>query len=493
MDTLSALLDGFANALTLANLGWAFLGVTLGTAIGILPGIGPALTIALLLPLTGHLDPTAAFIMFAGLYYGAMYGSSTTSILLNTPGESGSIITAIEGNLMARQGRGAAALATAAIGSFVAGTIGTLLLTFVAPFVVKIAIKFSPAAYFSLMLLAFTTVSAMLGASLLRGLIALFVGIGIGLVGTDKLTGQGRFTMGFLELLGGIDIVVVAVGLFAIGEALYVASRPELRNAEILPVKGSLLMTREEWRRSWKPWLRGTFIGFPFGALPAGGTEIPTFVSYFTEKKLSAKPEEFGKGAIEGVAGPEAANNAAVAGVLVPLLTLGLPTSATAAILLAAFQQYGLQPGSQLFTANAGLVWTLIASLYIGNVMLLVLNLPLVGLWVRLLSIPQPLLYGGILVFSTLGVYSVNNRVFDLIVLYAMGLVGYLMRRFEFPVAPCIIGLILGPLAEEHFRRTMSITQGDASVFFTDPLSAVILALAAAVFVLPLLFKLKRG
>ncbi len=493
MDTLSALLDGFANALTLANLGWAFLGVTLGTAIGILPGIGPALTIALLLPLTGHLDPTAAFIMFAGLYYGAMYGSSTTSILLNTPGESGSIITAIEGNLMARQGRGAAALATAAIGSFVAGTIGTLLLTFVAPFVVKIAIKFSPAAYFSLMLLAFTTVSAMLGASLLRGLIALFVGIGIGLVGTDKLTGQGRFTMGFLELLGGIDIVVVAVGLFAIGEALYVASRPELRNAEILPVKGSLLMTREEWRRSWKPWLRGTFIGFPFGALPAGGTEIPTFVSYFTEKKLSAKPEEFGKGAIEGVAGPEAANNAAVAGVLVPLLTLGLPTSATAAILLAAFQQYGLQPGSQLFTANAGLVWTLIASLYIGNVMLLVLNLPLVGLWVRLLSIPQPLLYGGILVFSTLGVYSVNNRVFDLIVLYAMGLVGYLMRRFEFPVAPCIIGLILGPLAEEHFRRTMSITQGDASVFFTDPLSAVILALAAAVFVLPLLIKLKRG
>ena len=493
MDTLSALLDGFANALTLTNLGWAFLGVTLGTAIGILPGIGPALTIALLLPLTGHLDPTAAFIMFAGLYYGAMYGSSTTSILLNTPGESGSIITAIEGNLMARQGRGAAALATAAIGSFVAGTIGTLLLTFVAPFVVKIAIKFSPAAYFSLMLLAFTTVSAMLGASLLRGLIALFVGIGIGLVGTDKLTGQGRFTMGFLELLGGIDIVVVAVGLFAIGEALYVASRPELRNAEILAVKGSLLMTREEWRRSWKPWLRGTFIGFPFGALPAGGTEIPTFVSYFTEKKLSAKPEEFGKGAIEGVAGPEAANNAAVAGVLVPLLTLGLPTSATAAILLAAFQQYGLQPGSQLFTANAGLVWTLIASLYIGNVMLLVLNLPLVGLWVRLLSIPQPLLYGGILVFSTLGVYSVNNRVFDLIVLYAMGLVGYLMRRFEFPVAPCIIGLILGPLAEEHFRRTMSITQGDASVFFTDPLSAVILALAAAVFVLPLLYKLKRG
>jgi putative tricarboxylic transport membrane protein len=493
MDTLNALLDGFATALTLANLGWALLGVTLGTAIGILPGIGPALTIALLLPLTSHLDPTAAFIMFAGLYYGAMYGSSTTSILLNTPGESGSIITAIEGNLMARQGRGAAALATAAIGSFIAGTIGTILLTFLAPFVVKIAITFSPAAYFSLMILAFTTVSAMLGASLLRGLIALFVGIGIGIIGTDKLTGQGRFTMGFLELLGGIDIVVVAVGLFAVGEALYVASRPELRAAEIIPVKGSLLMTREEWRRSWMPWLRGTFLGFPFGALPAGGTEIPTFLSYFAEKRLSRHPEEFGKGAIEGVAGPEAANNAAVAGVLVPLLTLGLPTSATAAILLAAFQQYGLQPGSQLFTANSGLVWGLIASLYIGNVMLLVLNLPLVGLWVRLLSIPQPLLYGGILVFSTLGVYSVNNRVFDLIVLYVVGAIGYLMRRFEFPVAPCIIGLILGPLAEEHFRRTMSITQGDASIFFTDPLSAGILAIAAIVFIAPLVIKLKRA
>ena len=319
------------------------------------------------------------------------------------------------------------------------------------------------------------------------------MGIGIGIIGTDKLTGQGRFTMGFLELLGGIDIVVVAVGLFAVGEALYVASRPELRAAEIIPVKGSLLMTREEWRRSWMPWLRGTLLGFPFGALPAGGTEIPTFLSYFAEKRLSRHPEEFGKGAIEGVAGPEAANNAAVAGVLVPLLTLGLPTSATAAILLAAFQQYGLQPGSQLFTANSGLVWGLIASLYIGNVMLLVLNLPLVGLWVRLLSIPQPLLYGGILVFSTLGVYSVNNRVFDLIVLYVVGAIGYLMRRFEFPVAPCIIGLILGPLAEEHFRRTMSITQGDASVFFTDPLSAGILAIAAIVFIAPLVVKLKRA
>ncbi|HJR21331.1 MAG TPA: tripartite tricarboxylate transporter permease [Dongiaceae bacterium] len=489
---MDALLDGFATALTLANLGWCLLGVTFGTAIGILPGIGPALTIALLLPVTAHLDPTGAFIMFAGLYYGAMYGSSTTSILLNTPGETGSIITAIEGNLMARQGRGAAALATAAIGSFVAGTIGTVLLTLLAPIVVKLALRFGPAEYFALMVVAFTTVSGLLGSSRLRGMISLFLGIAIGLVGTDALTGQARFTLGILQLLDGIDITVVAVGLFAVGEAFYVASRVDLRTAEIIPIKGSLWMTKEEWARSWKPWLRGSFLGFPFGALPAGGTEIPTFLSYFLEKKMSRKPEEFGKGAIEGVAGPEAANNSAVAGVLVPLLTLGLPTSATAAILLAAFQQYGLQPGPLLFTGSSTLVWGLIASLYIGNVALLLLNLPLVGMWVRLLAIPTPLLYGGILVFATLGVYSYNQSVFDLGLLFIFGIVGYLMRRFDFPVAPAIIGMILGPLAEQNFRRALSITQGDYSVFFTHPISATLLAIAALVIVAPFLLRLRQ-
>jgi putative tricarboxylic transport membrane protein len=491
---MDALIAGFATALTFANLGWCVLGVTLGTAIGILPGIGPALTIALLLPVTAHLDPTGAFIMFAGLYYGAMYGSSTTSILLNTPGETGSIITAIEGNLMARQGRGAAALATAAIGSFVAGTIGTVLLTVLAPLVVKVALRFGPAEYFALMVVAFTTVSGLLGSSRLRGMISLFLGLAIGLVGTDSLTGQARFTLGIPQLLDGIDITVVAVGLFAVGEAFYVASRPELRNAEIIPVKGSLWMTREEWSRSWKPWLRGSFLGFPFGALPAGGTEIPTFLSYFLEKKLAKKPEEFGKGAIEGVAGPEAANNSAVAGVLVPLLTLGLPTSATAAILMAAFQQYGLQPGPLLFTnpGTSTLVWGLIASLYLGNLMLLLLNLPLVGMWVRLLSIPTPLLYGGILVFATLGVYSYNQSVFDLGLLFLFGIVGYLMRRFDFPVAPAIIGMILGPLAEENFRRALSITQGSYAVFVTHPISAVLLAIAALIVVAPFLMRLRQ-
>jgi putative tricarboxylic transport membrane protein len=489
MDSFLALMDGFATAITPINLMWSLIGVTLGTLIGILPGIGPALTIALLLPVTRNLDPTGAFIMFAGLYYGAMYGSSTTSILLNTPGESGSIMTAVEGNLMARQGRGAAALSTAAIGSFVAGTLGTLALTFLAPLFVKLALLFGPAEYFALMVLAFTTVSALLGASISRGVASLLLGLAFGLVGTDILTGQPRLTFGYLSLLRGIDIVVVAVGLFAVGEALFMASQKHLRTAEILPIKGSLFMTREEWRRSWKPWLRGTALGFPFGALPAGGTEIPTFLSYFLEKKLTKHPEEFGRGAIEGVAGPEAANNAAVAGVLVPLLALGLPTSATAAILLAAFEQYNLQPGPLLFSGSSTLVWGLIASLYIGNVMLLVLNLPLVGLWVKLLTIPQPLLYGGILVFSTLGVYSLNNSTFDLVLLFIVGIIGFLMRRHEFPVAPCIIGLILGPLAEAQFRRALSISQGDPSVFVTHPLSAVLLALAAAVIVVPIVLR----
>jgi putative tricarboxylic transport membrane protein len=491
MSALEQLLAGFAGALTLQNLGWSLLGVTLGTFIGILPGIGPALTIALLLPITGYLDPTAAFIMFGGLYYGAMYGSSTTSILLNTPGESGSIITAIEGNLMARSGRGASALATAAIGSFVAGTIGTLLLTFCAPVVVKLAIAFGPAEYFALMILAFTTASSMLGSHIYKGLTALAVGIAIGLIGIDELTGQARLAFGYPQLLDGVDLVIVAVGLFAVGEAMHVSSRRDLREVTVETVKGSLWMSREDWKRSWKPWLRGTAIGFPFGALPAGGTEIPTFLSYFFEKKLSKRPQEFGKGAIEGVAGPEAANNSAVAGVLVPLLSLGLPTSATAAILLVAFQQYGLQPGPQLFEASGPLVWTLIASLFIGNTMLLVLNLPLVGVWVKLLSIPQPLLYGGILVFSTLGVYSVNRSAFDLGLLFITGFVGYLMRRFEFPVAPCIIGLILGPLAEQNLRRALSISQGDWSVFVTHPISLILLVLAAIMLVLPVVWRPK--
>lgn len=493
MDALGNLLDGFSVALTPENLFWALVGVFLGTLVGVLPGIGPALTVALLLPVTYALDPVPAFIMFAGIYYGGMYGGSTTSILLNTPGESASIITALEGNQMAKRGRGATALATAAIGSFVAGTIATIGLTFAAPAMADIALNFGPAEYLALIVLAFTTVATLLGSSMVRGLVSLFIGLAIGLVGIDGLTGQPRFTFGNQHLLSGVDVVTVAVGLFAVGETFWVASHMRKGKSDVQEMSGSKWMTREDWKRSWKPWLRGAFFGFPIGSLPAGGAEIPTFLSYSVERRLSKHPEEFGKGAIEGVAGPEAANNASAAGVLVPLLTLGLPTSATAAIMLAAFQRYNLNPGPQLFDQNPDLVWGLIASLYIGNVMLLVLNLPLVGIWVKLLSIPRPLLYSGILLFAGLGTWAQSQSVTGLVVLYLIGALGYLMRRFDIPVGPAVVAVILGPMAEIQFRRALQISQGDYSVFVTRPISGTILAVALLAFIAPTAWSMIRA
>src|ERR671918_106228 len=478
MEALSDLLNGFATAFTPVNLGWAALGVILGTAVGVLPGIGPAMTVALLLPVTYGLEPTAAFIMFAGIFYGGMFGGSTTSILLNTPGESSSVITAIEGNLMAKRGRAAQALATAAIGSFVAGLIGTMLLVVLAPYIVDIAVGIGAPDYLAIMVLAFIAVTAVLGASRVRGFASLFIGLTIGLIGIDLQTRQQRLTFGIPQLADGIDIVLVAVGIFAIGETLWVAAHMRRRPPDIIPT-GRAFMSRADLRRSWKPWLRGTALGFPFGALPAGGAEIPTFLSYVTEKRLSKHKEEVGRGAIEGVAGPEASNNASAAGTLVPMLSLGLPTSATAAILLAAFQRYGLNPGPTLFRQDPDLVWGLIASLYIGNVMLLVLNLPLAGVWVRLLAIPRPLLYAAILVFAGLGTSSLSNSTVDLVVLYVVGALGFLMRRFDIPVAPAVVGVILGPVAEDHFRRALQIAQGNYATFVTRPISAAILALAA--------------
>ena len=487
MDTLNQLMNGFAVAITPLNLMWALVGCFLGTAIGVLPGIGPALTVAMLLPLTAKVEPTAALIMFAGIYYGAMYGGSTTSILMNTPGESSTMITAMEGNLMAKRGRAGPALATAAIGSFVAGTIATVMLSLFAPVAADVALQFGPGEYFMIMLLAFTTVSAVLGSSLLRGMTSLFLGLGIGLIGMDSLSGQTRYTLGIQELYDGIDIVVVAVGLFAVGEALFNAFFPQ--PAGTFNKLGPVMMSRSDWKRSIPAWLRGTFIGFPFGLIPAGGAEIPTFLSYASEKKLSKHPEEFGKGAIEGVAGPEAANNAAVTATLAPLLTLGIPTSNTTAIMLAAFQNYNLQPGPMLFQTSGDLVWGLLASLYIGNVMLLVLNLPAIGLWVRMLRIPTPLLYGGILIFAGLGAYGIRQSAFDLLLLFLIGLLGMAMRRFDFPTAPVIVGMILGPMAEKQLRNALSISQGDWTMFLRHPISASILALTVAVVVIPHLLR----
>jgi len=490
MNTFEYLMQGFGVALQPHNLLWALLGSVLGTAIGVLPGIGPALTIALLLPVTITVAPESAFIMFAGVLYGAMYGGSTTSILINTPGESGSMMTALEGNKMARSGRGAAALATAALGSFVAGSIATLLLTFAAPMIAELAFYLKPADYFALTVLAFCSVAVVMGSSRVRGFTSLFIGIALGTVGIDQMTGQPRLTFGAAELLGGVELTVVLVSLFAVGEILFVASRYKAGGKnDIISVKGQKWFTREDFARSWKPWLRGTALGFPIGALPGGGSEIPTMLSYTIEKKLTKYPEQFGKGAIEGVAGPEAANNAAAAGILVPLLTLGLPTSATAAVLLSAFQNYGLQPGPFLFTSNPQLVWGLIASLYIGNVMLLVLNLPLVGIWVKLLAIPRPQLYAGILVFATIGIWGVSGLVSDLIIMAVVGVAGYVMRVYDFPIAPVLIGLILTPMAETQLRTALAAGQGNWGVLVTTPVSITFLVVAALFLLVPVVLK----
>ena len=491
MDTFNLLLQGFGTALSLTNLLWALFGCALGTAVGVLPGIGPATTVAMLLPITAKVDITASMIFFAGIYYGAMYGGSTTSILLNTPGETASMVTAMEGNKMAKSGRAGQALATAAIGSFVAGTIGTVVVTLFAPVVAEYAVKLGPPEYFLLMVLAFTTVSAVLGKSTVRGLAALFIGLAVGLIGMDQISGQPRYTGGKAEFLDGIEIVLVAVGLFAVAEVLHAV----LFEGKIVETQNRLTrvhMDKRDWRRSIPAWLRGTAIGAPFGCIPAGGTEIPTFLSYATEKKLAKGEDraEFGtKGAIEGVAGPEAANNATVTTALIPLLTLGIPTSNTTAILLGAFQNYGIQPGPQLFTTSAALVWALVASLYIGNIMLLVLNLPMVGLWVKLLRIPKPQLYAGILIFATVGAYGMRQSSFDLFLLYVIGAIGVVMRRFDFPTAPVVVGMILGPLAEAQLRNAMSIGEGKWSVFVERPVSVFLLIVIAAVLILPRVLK----
>ncbi len=499
MGNLGFLLEGFATAATPINLLLALIGVIVGTAVGVLPGIGPAMTIALLLPITYSLEPTGALIMLAGIFYGGMYGGSTTSILLNTPGESSSVVTAIEGNLMAKAGKAAPALATAAIGSFVAGTIGTTLIVFFAPLMAKFAVSLGAPEYLAIMLLAFVAVTAVLGASRLRGFIALVLGLTIGLIGIDAVSGQARLTFGIPQLGDGIDVVVVAVGIFALGEALWVAAHLRRKATEIIPV-GQPFLRKADWKRSWKPWLRGTAFGFPFGVIPAGGAEIPTFLSYITEKKLTKHPEEFGKGAIEGVAGPEAANNASAAGTMVPMLALGLPTNATSAIMLAALVSFGIQPGPLLLQREGDLVWALIASLFIGNLLLLVLNLPLAPAWAKLLRIPRPYLYAGILFFASMGAYAVNGSNFDLILLLALGLLGFGMRRFGIPVLPLIVGVILGPRVELQGRRAMQLSSGDpkglfgsvdvaTGQFVVSAIAVVVYAIILIILLWPLLFR----
>lgn len=489
MNNLHSLLDGFSGALTLTNLAFGFLGTILGTLVGVLPGIGPALAIALLLPITYTVSPASALIMFAAIYYGAMYGGSTTSILLNTPGESGSVITALEGHQMAKRGRAGAALATAAIGSFVAGTIATAILAFAAPSIANWAINVTEGDYFALMLIAFMTVGSLLGSSLVRGMVSLSVGLVLGLVGSDLLSGATRLTFGNVHAIDGIETVTVIVSIFALGEALYIAGRAKESGWSLIAMQGKAIMTKMDWKRSWKPWLRGTGIGFPLGVIPAGGSEVPTFLSYSVEKNLSKNKDEFGKGAIEGVAGPEAANNANAAGALVPLLALGLPTSATAAVVLVAFQSYNINTGPMLFTERPEVVWTLIASLFIGNTLLLLLNLPFVKVWVQLLKIPKQYLFAGITTFALMGAYVANNAVFDLWIALGVAVIGYLFRRYGVPITPLIIGLILSPFAELRLRRALQISGGDFSTLYHTPLSKILYGALILVLVTPFIWR----
>ncbi|GLU46230.1 tripartite tricarboxylate transporter permease [Nocardiopsis ansamitocini] len=500
MESLSLLLDGFAGALTFENLMWALLGVLLGTAVGVLPGMGSAMAVALLLPVTFRMDPTSAFILFAGVYYGGMFGGSTTSILLNTPGQASSIATTYEGHKMALNGRGPQALGTAAIGSFVGGIIATFLVAMFAPAMVRLALQFGPGEYFALTVFSFVAVAAVVSNSVLRGISSLLIGLAIGLVGIDSQSGAQRFDFGIPNMLDGIDIVVITVGLLALGEVLYVASRrssgPDLSAIR----SGTPWLGRRDFARSWKPWLRGTAMGSAFGPIPGSGAEIPTFLSLGLERRLAKRRaargkgvDEFGSGAIEGVAGPESANNSSAAGTLVPLLGLGLPTSATAAIMLAAFQQYGMQPGPVLFERNADLVWTLLASLMIGTVLLLVINLPFAPLWAKLLRLPKPYLYAGITMCSVLAVYAINASVFHLVLLLLVSALGFAMRKFGVPVAPALIGVVLGPIAETELRRALAASSGDPSILVGSGISIALYTLVVLSVVVPLGIRIWRG
>ena len=488
MDTLSHLANGFAVAFTPVNLLWCLLGTTLGTAIGVLPGLGPALTIALLLPITFQVDATAAFILFAGIYYGAMYGGSTTSILLNVPGESASVVTAIDGHQMARQGRAGAALAIAAIGSFVAGTIATFFIAFLAPPLTEVALRFGPPEYFSLMVLGLVSAIALASGSMLKAVAMLTMGLLLGLVGRDIYTGLPRFTFGSTSLLDGIDFVALAVGIFGLSEIMRNLEGDTGRQVLVQKVT-NLMPTRDDLRRAAGPIIRGTGLGSLLGILPGGGAVLSSFVSYSLEKRISREPERFSKGAIEGVAGPESANNAGAQTSFIPMLTLGIPSNPVMALMIGAFIMQGIMPGPNVITSKPDLFWGLITSMWIGNVMLLVLNLPLVGIWVRLLTIPYNVIVAIVLVFSTVGVYCTAQDPFQVVLLAGFALLGYIFLRSDCEPAPLLLGFILGPLLEEHFRRSMIVSRGDPMIFITHPLSAATLTLALIVLVVAALPK----
>src|SRR5262245_13613205 len=493
MDVVSGLIHGFGVALQPLNLLWCFVGVVLGTVVGVMPGLGPPATIAMLLPLTFLMNPASAIIMLAGIYYGAKYGGSTTSILLNVPGESASVATCLDGYQMARKGRAGAALGIAAIASFVAGTVGVVGIMLVAPPLARVALAFSSPEYFGLMALGLAMVVLLAGRSMVKALLATLVGLWLAGIGTDLFSQTSRFTFGQLELLSGIDFVVVAIGVFAIGEVL--ANMEGRDAAKALPVpKGwrNLLPTLQDLKDSRFAFVNGSVVGFFIGVLPGAGSTIASFISYGLEKAVSKRPEEFGKGVVEGVAAPEGANNAETGGALIPMLTLGIPGSSTTAVLLAALVLWGFKPGPLFIPENPALFWGLVASMYIGNLMLLVLNMPLVPLFAQVLRTPAHILYPVILGISALGVYSTSRGLFDVWLLAAFGLLGYLMRKLDYPSAPLILGLVLGAPLERALRQSLMMSDGHISILVSRPVSAVMLSLALLILLIPVFGKLNR-
>ena len=482
MEVFQNMVTGFAIAITPINLVLCLVGCFVGTLIGVLPGIGPAATIALLLPVTFKLPPATAIIMLSGIFYGAMYGGSTTAILVNIPGEAASAITCLDGYQMARQGRAGPALGIAAFGSFIAGTFGVFLLMLIAPPVADMALKFGPPEIFAVMVLGLTILSYLSSGSLIKAFTIGIVGLFVGMIGID-IAGIYRFTFGIPDFYDGIGLVPVLMGLFGVAEVLLNLEQIVSRHIFETRIKG-LLPNREDWKRSAMPILRGSFIGFVMGVIPGPSNTISSFVSYAMEKRLSKAPDRFGKGAIEGVAGPESANNSACAGNFIPVLTLGIPTSAVMAVIMGAFIIHGVTPGPLLIKNNPDIFWGTIASMYIGNIMLLILNLPLIGIWVRVLKVPYGILFPLILLFCFVGAYANNNSLAELNVMVFFGLVGYLMKKTGFEPAPLVMAYILCPFLEEAFRQSLIKSHGDFSIFITRPISAAILAMAAGIIVL---------
>src|SRR4029079_12450629 len=478
MEIFHNLWIGFQVAVHPLNVMYCFIGVVLGTLIGVLPGIGPVATIAMLLPITFNLNPVAALIMLAGIYYGAQYGGSTTAILVNIPGESSSVVTCLDGYQMARQGRAGPALATAAIGSFFAGCVSTLVVAMFAPPLAEVALKFGPAEYFSLMVLGLVAAVVLAHGSLIKAIAMVILGLLLGLVGTDVNSGVLRFAFGISELADGIGFVTVAMGMFGIAEIIGNLEQKEHREVFTSKV-GSLWPTKEDWKRMWKPILRGTALGSALGILPGGGALLASFGAYTLEKKVSRNSHQFGKGAIEGVAAPESANNAGAQTSFIPMLTLGIPSNPVMALMIGAMIIQGIKPGPSVVTEQPELFWGIIVSMWVGNLFLIVLNLPMIGMWVRLLTVPYHLLFPIILVFCGIGVFSVNNSVFDVYLMAIFGVLVYVLSKLECEPAPLLLGFILGPMMEENMRRAMVIARGDFTVFVTRPISAAMLVIAA--------------